>query len=127
VTTEGSDMPTLEERVTALEERVELLAEQNQHTGDLAMIAARDALTAREAHQRNIELLNALRKTQAEHTQILAQHTQMLAQHTQILTGHTQRLDSIDSKLGGIAVGMHALERLLNRLAADDETDGDST
>jgi hypothetical protein len=116
---ERDEMPTLEQRVTALETRVDELATQNGHTADLAVVAGREALTAREAHQKNIELLNALRKTQAEQSKVLADHTKVLADHT-------QRLNAIDSKLGGLAVGMHTIERLLTRLVDDEGAAGDS-
>lgn len=108
-----SEMPSLEERVTALETRVEELTTHGEHTNDLAVIAAREALTAREAHQKNIELLNALRKTQAEHTQRLD-----AIEHT--LTGHGDRMDAIDGKLGQLTVGLHTIESLLRRLADED-------
>jgi len=55
--------------------------------------------------QKNIELLNALRKTQAEHSQTLAEHG--------------GRLDSIDGKLGQLALGVHTIESLLRRLVDD--------
>lgn len=118
---EGEERPTVEERVAILESRVDQLAAQSEHANDLSVIAAREALTARQAHQRNIELLNALRKTQAEQTQTLADHTQTLADHTQRLADHTQRLDSIDGKLGMITVGVHTIETLLRRLTDEDE------
>jgi hypothetical protein len=76
---ERSDVPSLEERVTTLEA----------------------PLTARDAHRKNIELLNALRVTQAEHSATLADHT--------------SRLDAIDGKLGTLTVGMHTIETLLRR------------
>lgn len=101
-------MPSLEERVTALEARVDELAAENGHTADIAVLAARDALTARDAHQRNIELLNALRKTQAEHGRTLSEHS--------------ERLDSIDGKLGQLTVGVHTIESLLRRLIDEDGT-----
>lgn len=124
---EGEEMPTLEERVAVLESRVEDLAVRTDHAVDLGVVAAREALTAREAHQKNIELLNALRKTQAEHTQILAEHTGMHAEHTRrfdaieaTLGQHDQRLDDIQGKLGTLTLGMHTIETLLRRLTDDD-------
>src|SRR3954468_12974588 len=81
--------PTLEDherRITVLEERMDqeagLRASQDR---DLAAIA--DGVRAQD------RLLNALAKTQSEHTQTLAQHTQTLAQHTQTLAQHTKTLD----------------------------------
>jgi chromosome segregation ATPase len=117
---EGNDMPTLEERVTALETRVDQLSMQNGHTADLAVAAARDALTAREAHQKNIELLNALRQTQAEHTQTLAEHTRKLTEHDRRFDAVDRRLDEIHGKLGQLTVGVHTIESLLRRLADED-------
>lgn len=105
-------MPTLEERVAVLESRVDDLASKAEHASDLAVTAAGESLTARQAHQKNIELLNALRKTQAEHSQTLAEHTQMHAEHR-------ERLDDIQGKLGTLTVGMHTIETLLRRLTDD--------
>ncbi|NEE00869.1 hypothetical protein [Phytoactinopolyspora halotolerans] len=108
-------MSSLEERVTALESRVDDLAARNGHTAGIAVEAAHDARTARDAHQQNIELLNALRKTQAEHSRALAEHGRMLAEHS-------ERLDSIDGKLGQLTVGVHTIESLLHRLVDEDGT-----
>ena len=116
-------MSTIEERVTVLEERVERLAFNGQHTHDVAVVAARDALTAREAHQRNIELLNALRKTQMEHTQTLAEHGRVLAEHTGRMNSIDGRMDSIDGKLGQLTLGMHTIESLLRRLVNESGDD----
>lgn len=98
-------MPTLEDRVTTLESRVDTLAAEVEH-------ASREARTASQAHQKNIELLNALRATQAEHGRILADHGR-------ILTAHGKRLDSIDGKLGQLTLGMHTIESLLHRLVKE--------
>jgi uncharacterized coiled-coil protein SlyX len=106
-------VPDLEERVRALESRMNVLETETRHGTDIAVIAAREALTAREAHQKNIELLNALRVTQAEHSATLAEHTAILAEHT-------SRLDAIDGKLGMLTVGVHTIESLLRRLVDED-------
>lgn len=105
-------MVTLEDRVAALETRVDELALETRHAFTVGVTASRDALTAREAHQHNIELLNALRETQAEHTQTLAEHSRM---HDE----HRQRFDAIDGKLAQLAVGMHTVESLLRRALED--------
>lgn len=109
-------MPDLEGRVTALETRVEVLRAEVQHSTDLGITATREALTAREAHQRNIELLNALRTTQAEHSRTLADHSRTLVDQSRTLAEHTGRFDSIDEKLGRLTLGMHTIESLLRRL-----------
>ncbi len=117
-----SDMPSLEDRVAALEARVEELSAETRHGTDLAVTAAREALTARDAHQKNIELLNALRRTQAEHSQTLAGHSHTLAGHSQTLAEHGQRLEAIDGKLGMLTVGVHTIESLLRRLVNEGGT-----
>src|SRR5262245_27701143 len=140
----GGEMPSIAERVSALEERVEWLAEQSQHATDAAVVAIREALTVPDAQQRNVALLNALRKTQmeqgltldehsrtlaghtrllaqqgqilAEHSRVLARHGQTLDEHSRTLAGHGQRMDSIDAKLGMLTVGVHTIESMLRRL-----------
>lgn len=112
-------MPTLEERVAVLESRVEDLATKADHASNLAVISAGESLTARQAHQKNIELLNALRKTQAEHSQTLAEHSQRLDAIDAKLEQHDGRLDDIQGKLGTLTLGMHTIETLLRRLTDD--------
>ena len=126
-------MPELEERVSALETRMDELARNVRHATDLGLTAGREALTAREAHQKNIELLNALRTTQSEqgrtlsehgrilneHTRMLNEHTRVLNDHTRVLNDHTARFDAIDGTLGTLTVGMHTIESLLRRLTKD--------
>lgn len=102
-------MTELEDRVTALETRVDALTVEVRHATDLSITATREAHTARDAHQRNIELLNALRATQAEHSRTLAEHGRMLGEHG-------DRLDAIDGKLGQLALGMHTIESLLREM-----------
>jgi septal ring factor EnvC (AmiA/AmiB activator) len=117
---EGNDMPTLEERATALETRVDELAMWNSHTAEVAVTAMRDALTARRTHLENLELLNALRLTHAEHTKRLTEHTKKLTEHDRRFDAVDQRLDEIHGKLGQLTVGMHTIETLLRRLADED-------
>lgn len=98
----GNDMPDLEQRVGDLETRVDQLAIDAAHATNLGATATREALTAREAHQRNIALLNALRETQAEHSRMHAEHS--------------RRFDAIDGTLGQLTLGMHTIDGLLRRL-----------
>lgn len=109
-------MAELEDRVTALETRVDALTVEVRHATDLSITATREAHTARDAHQRNIELLNALRATQAEHSRTLAEHGRMLGEHGRMLGEHGDRLDAIDGKLGQLALGMHTIESLLREM-----------
>lgn len=75
--------------------------------------ATREAGAATVAHHKNIELLNALRDTQGEHTRILGEHTRILGEHS------AQR-DSIRGVLGQVTVGVHAIEMLLRSQTQDD-------
>ena len=105
-------MANLAERVGALETRVGELEIEVRRATDLDVTATRDAHTARDAHQRNIELLNALRATQAAHSRTLAEHGHTLAEHT-------DRFDAIDGKLGQLTVGMHTIESLLRGMTRE--------
>ena len=126
-------MASLEERVTALEARVDQLAQDQRHSTDISVTSAREALTAREAHQKNIELLNALRKTQAEHTQRLERMDERfdrvderfdrIESRQDTMDG---RLDRIEGSLGVLTVGVHSIESLLNRLVDDSDASGHS-
>lgn len=131
-------MTSLEDRTDALEARVEQLAAENQHSTRLAVSAAREALNAQNAHQKNVRLLSTVRETQAEHTKMLVQHGKTLEEHGKRLdehdrrfdaidaklVQHDRRFDTIDTKLGLLTVGMHSIESLLGRLV--DEGDNGS-
>ncbi|HEX6328800.1 MAG TPA: hypothetical protein VFZ72_19690, partial [Jiangellaceae bacterium] len=105
-----------------------------------AVTAAREALTAREAHQKNIELLNALRKTQAEHTHRLDRidgrldridgRQDTMDRRLDRIEGRQDtmdgRLDRIEVSLGVLTVGVHSIESLLNRLVDDSDDSGHS-
>ena len=133
-------MASLEERVTALESRVDQLSQDQRHSTDIAVTAAREALTAREAHQKNIELLNALRKTQAEHTQRLERMDERFDRMDERFDRMDERfdgiegrqdtmdgrLDRIEGSLGVLTVGVHSIESLLNRLVDDSDDSGHS-
>jgi hypothetical protein len=116
---EVSFMASLEERVAALEARMGEIAARGDHAADLAVVAAREALTAREAHQRNVELLNALRKTQAEHGRRFDSIDRRMSVVEDRLGTVEDRLGTVDGKLGTVAAGMHRIESLLNRLVED--------
>jgi phage shock protein A len=124
---------SLEERVTALEARVDQLARDQRHSTDISVTAAREALTAREAHQKNIELLNALRKTQAEHTQRLERMDERfdrVDERFDRIEGRQDtmdgRLDRIEGSLGVLTVGVHSIESLLTRLVDESDDSGHS-
>jgi hypothetical protein len=138
----------LEGRVSVLEERMVVLVSVCEQTNDRSAVALREAVAARKAQAKNIELLNALRVTQAEHTETLAEHGRILGEHGRmlgehgrmlgehgkrldsiesklgehgrILGEHGKRLDSIDNKLGRLAVGMYTIEGLLRRLVDEE-------
>jgi len=130
----------LEERVTALEARVDQLAQDQRHSTDISVTAAREALTAREAHQKNIELLNALRKTQAEHTQRLERMDERFDRMDERFDRMDERfdgiegrqdtmdgrLDRIEGSLGVLTVGVHSIESLMTRLVDESDDSGHS-
>jgi chromosome segregation ATPase len=112
---------------------VDQLAQDQRHSTDIAVTAAREALTAREAHQKNIELLNALRKTQAEHTHRLDRidgRFDRIDGRLDRIDGRQDtmdgRLDRIEGSLGVLTVGVHSIESLLNRLVDDSDDSGHS-
>jgi hypothetical protein len=102
-------MSDLEDRVATLETRTDNLTTEVRFGTHLGITAIREARIASKAHQKNIKLLNALRKTQAEHSRTLSEHTKRL----DTIDG---RLDTIDGKLGQMTFGMHTIESLLRQL-----------
>ncbi|WP_370323788.1 hypothetical protein [Euzebya sp.] len=115
-------MSDLEGRMTDAEHRLDVV---EADLGDISTARGHD-----------VALLTALRQTQVEHSTVLAQqsgilaehsatlaeHSATLARHSAMHAEHTRRFDQIDSALGTLTVGMHAIERLLTRLV-EDETD----
>jgi chromosome segregation ATPase len=105
---------------------VDQLAQDQRHSTDTAITAARGALTAREAHQKNIELLNALRKTQSEHTQKLDRMDERFDRIDGRQDTMDGRLDRIEGSLGILTVGVHSIESLLTRLVDESDDSGHS-
>jgi septal ring factor EnvC (AmiA/AmiB activator) len=112
------------ERLGELEARMDDLEVETRRT--MAAVS-RDALAATRAHRSNLDLLNALRASQADHSRTLAGHTRTLAGHTRTLAEHSRahdehraRFDALDATLARLAVGMHTIESLLRRALSDD-------
>jgi hypothetical protein len=114
--TGDNPVATTEERVTALEVRVEHLEVQAQQTTELVAATAQQAQGATAAHGQNVKLLMALRETQIEHGQRL----NVIDGRLNVIDGRLNaidgRLDAVDGKLGMLTVGMHAIETLLGHL-----------
>jgi hypothetical protein len=106
-------MPSSEKRVDVLETRVDELKSLPREAVRVSATASRDAVPARQAEQRNMQLLNGLRETQAEHSRILVDQSQVLADRS-------QRFDSIDATLARLTVGVHTIESLLRRALDED-------
>jgi hypothetical protein len=123
--------------VTVLEARVDELAVKVERDREIAWTAYREAQDARVWHKHNVELLRAVRESQAEHTttlaehgqilaeqgrilaehgRILAEHTTTLTEHGRILVEHGRRLDNIEGKLGTITLGVHDIQLMLRHL-----------
>ena len=105
------------ERLDELEARMDDLEVETRRT--MAAVS-RDALAATRAHRSNLDLLNALRASQADHSRTLAGHTRTLAEHSRAHDEHRARFDALDATLARLAVGMHTIESLLRRALSDD-------
>jgi hypothetical protein len=102
-------MPDIEDRVAALETRVDDLTVEVRHATDVSR-------TASTAHQKNVALINAIRETQAEHSRILAEHDRRFDTIDRRFDTIDGRMNAIDGKLGQLTLGMHAIESLLRRM-----------
>ncbi|CAN5910194.1 hypothetical protein BH23ACT10_BH23ACT10_24150 [soil metagenome] len=119
-------MADLEQRVGVLETRADQLVVDTAHATDLGATATRQAVAAQQAHKRNIELLNALRETQAEHSQMHAEHSRrfdVIDRRLEVIDGRLEsidgRMNAIDGTLGRVTLGMHTIEGLLRGLTDD--------
>jgi septal ring factor EnvC (AmiA/AmiB activator) len=103
-------LPTLEERVTRLEadmeEQKRLRASQDSDLSDLG-----------EKLRVQTSLIQAIAKTQSE-------HTATLASHTAILTDHTQRLGRLEGSVDYLKDGVERILGMLDTLI-DRERDGE--
>jgi hypothetical protein len=104
------------ERLGELEARMDDLEVETRRT---MAVVSRDALAATRAHRSNLDLLNALRASQADHSRTLAGHTRTLAEHSRAHDEHRARFDALDATLARLAVGMHTIESLLRRALSD--------
>ncbi|KUL42443.1 hypothetical protein [Actinoplanes awajinensis] len=98
-------MPTVEERVTRLEKRMDeqerFRAAQDEDQSDLGLkLAAQD------------KMLKAVAKTQSEHTALLHRHTAMHKEHAEALAAHTIDLHLLKDGVERI-IGM--LDTLITR------------
>ncbi|MEU4623223.1 hypothetical protein AB0G04_25035 [Actinoplanes sp. NPDC023801] len=98
-------MPTLEERVGNLEDRMDeqerLRASQDRDLADIS-----EKLRAQKG------LLQALAKTQSEHSAILAEHSAILVDHTQRLGRLEGKVDTVE---GGVRQIIGMLDTLIER------------
>jgi chromosome segregation ATPase len=96
-------LPTLEERVTRLEVRVDeqerLRASQDRDLADIS-----------EKLRVQGDLMQALAATQSEHTATLNQHTATLNQHTATLDRHTAMHKEHSGNLARLTLDVHGLK-----------------
>ncbi|GIF07439.1 hypothetical protein Asi03nite_49770 [Actinoplanes siamensis] len=106
-------MPTLEDRVANLEERMDeqerLRASQDRDQSELGLkLAAQD------------RLLKSLAKTQSEHTAILNRHTTILNRHTGMFEEHAAILAQHTADLHLLKGGVQQIIGMLDTLIAPD-------
>ena len=106
-------MPTLEERVTRLEadmaEQKKLRAGQDRDLSDIGV----------KVHS-NGQLLQALAKTQSEHTATLDRHTATLDRHTAMHKDHTGVLARLTLDVHGLREGVQQIIGMLDTLIERD-------
>ncbi|WP_436522615.1 hypothetical protein [Actinoplanes sp. HUAS TT8] len=102
-------MPTVEERLTRLEELVaeqqELRAGQDKDLSDTGIkVAAQDSL------------IKAIRETQSEHTAALTKQAATLGRHTEILERHTSMLKNQETEIAWLRLDMRGLTDTSQRM-----------
>jgi hypothetical protein len=105
-----SNLEDLEQRVTAVEERLEM-------ESGLRASADRDLSDIRQTLRAQQGSIQALAVTQTEQTALLRQHNTKLTRHTVILDRHTEALTSIRQDHGA---KLTQIITMLDRLVEDE-------
>ncbi|MFF4485298.1 hypothetical protein ACFY0F_02185 [Streptomyces sp. NPDC001544] len=79
------EIEELRQRLEALEAQVHDMAEQQAATRHLAVNSDRDVAALQEQRRADVQLMQALRQTQLEHSKALEAHTKTLEEHGKLL------------------------------------------
>ncbi|MGV9344268.1 hypothetical protein ACWDSD_05535 [Streptomyces spiralis] len=79
------EIEELRRRLEALEAQVHDVAEQQAATRHLAVNSDRDVAALQEQRRADVQLMQALRQTQLEHSKMLEAHTKTLHEHGKVL------------------------------------------
>ncbi|MER5542984.1 hypothetical protein ABT072_11165 [Streptomyces sp. NPDC002589] len=92
-----SEMEELRRRVEALEAEVHDMREEQAATRHLAVNSDRDVAALQEQRRADMQLMQALRQTQLEHSKMLVAHGKVLEAHTKTLEEHSKLLGALVS------------------------------
>ncbi|MBD0425181.1 hypothetical protein AB0L35_01500 [Streptomyces sp. NPDC052309] len=103
-----SEIEELRRRLEALEARVDEVAEQQAATRHLAVNSDRDVAALQEQRRADVQLMQALRMTQLEHSKVLEAHTKTLAEHGKLLgalvSGQVALMDQVGAIMDHLGV-----------------------
>jgi hypothetical protein len=87
-----TESPDLDRRVTRLEQEMIELRQDTSLANTLAREAGLEVSAVHANYRAHTHTLNAIRETQAEHTELHREHSQTLGEHTRILGEHSRTL-----------------------------------
>ncbi|MEU7298868.1 hypothetical protein [Streptomyces sp. NPDC007206] len=97
-----SEMEELRRRLEALEARVDEVVEQQAATRHLAVNSDRDVAALQEQRRADMQLMQALRQTQLEHSKTLAEHSKLLGALVSGQVAMMEQLESLTTHVGAI-------------------------
>jgi uncharacterized protein involved in exopolysaccharide biosynthesis len=99
----------LRRRLEALEAEVHDMREEHASTRHLAVNSDRDVAALQEQRRADVQLMQALRRTQLEHGKTLEAHTKTLAEHGKLLgalvsgqVAMMERIGTLTTQVGAI-------------------------
>ncbi|OLZ66542.1 hypothetical protein AV521_26960 [Streptomyces sp. IMTB 2501] len=97
-----SELEELRRRLEALEARVDEVAEQQAATRHLAVNSDRDVAALQEQRRADMQLMQALRQTQLEHTKTLEEHGKLLGALVSGQVAMMEQVGSLTTQVGAI-------------------------
>ncbi|WP_369389009.1 hypothetical protein AB5J72_16480 [Streptomyces sp. CG1] len=104
-----SEMEELRRRLEALEARVDEVAEQQAATRHLAVNSDRDVAALQEQRRADMQLMQALRQTQLEHSKTLQEHSKLLGALVSSQVAMTEQLGSLTAQVGSLTTQVGAI------------------
>ncbi|MER6067388.1 hypothetical protein ABT187_00710 [Streptomyces sp. NPDC001817] len=119
-----SEIEELRRRLEALEAEVHDMREEQAATRHLAVNSDRDVAALQEQRRADVQLMQALRQTQLEHSKVLEAHSKTLEEHSKLLGALVSGQVAMMEQLGSLSAHVGAITNHLG-IAAPDQSPED--